>query len=105
MTATNSLNNSYCSFFSGCASLAIAPYKHAFIAGSGGDTHSFNPIMGLLTCGLLTAVPILPLMSLVTIGLAVSGAFIGALTTFGTYPIALGIDACSGSSSSPHSYR
>jgi hypothetical protein len=101
MTRISKLNQFYFSLFSKCADLAIGPYKQAFYGGSDWSEKNPNYISGIYNCLLLTVIPVLPVMTIISMSLAIVVAFLAALSTMLTYPVVLAIDSCNSKQSRP----
>ncbi len=87
MSKTLSLSNAYGSFFVGCGTLAISPYLIPL--------RSTSPAAAVIICSILTfAVPVLPFLTSITMGIATIAMALAACSMFLTYPFALIADAC-----------
>jgi hypothetical protein len=101
MSSVARLNDFYGSFFKGAVSLSISPYLVALASGSLiTDSHmpdepkwaTQSTKNGLLVCITLTIIPVLPVFTTITFGLALIGSAIAALFAVITYPVAAGLD-------------
>lgn len=124
MSATESLTHFYKSLFLGMERFAIAPYPAFFIGYTGRNFNGFfssstyfknheslNPpydreeddIDGIqaffATClsGVLTVIPILPALTILTMSLSLVGAVLATASTLLAYPIAAIIDCAADS--------
>lgn len=97
------LNKGYQGFFAGLPYVVASPYiATAFVGGAiFGQCLPHRPsnamfveemIAGIGTCVVLTLIPVLPACTVLTAGIAVSGAVIAGLSALVTYPVALAKD-------------
>jgi uncharacterized membrane protein len=97
------LNKGYQGFFGGLPYVVASPYiVTAFVGGALlGQCLPHRPsnamfveemIAGIGTCVVLTLIPVLPACTVLTAGIAVSGAVIAGLSALVTYPVSLALD-------------
>lgn len=98
MNATSQLVKGYLSFFGKTAQFAFSPYTNVFSSVAAQERDPAMGILnGLVACSLLTAIPVLPVATLLTWAIATIAGLVAAASAFVTVPAALAVDAVANS--------